>query len=247
MDLGTFLTSQPSKVGDSRIMILRIDPNLWDLVLVGVDPSGNSRGLTAKQWSASHNLTAAINAGMFAQDYKTHVGYLRFQDKILSSKVNKYQSMAAFDPRRKGLPRFRIFDLDSSGVSMRTIIRDYKSAVQNLRLIKRPKRNRWKPQKKRWSEAALGEDVSGRILFIFCRSPFSMHDLNRELLRIGIGLVCAQHLDGGPPVQFYLHSGNFEMELLGSYETSMRENDGDVKAWPLPNVLGVRPRASTSN
>ena len=243
MDLGTFSASQPSKSGDSLITILRIDPNFWSLEFIGLSLNGESSGRTAKQWSKAHRLTAAINAGMFGTDHRTHVGYLRFRDHLNNDHVNAYQSVAAFDPRQDGLPHFRIFDLDSPSVSMETILRDYSSVVQNLRLIKRPRLNRWRQQEKMWSEAALGEDESGRILFIFCRSPYTMHDLNNELLRLGIGLVSAQHLEGGPEAQLYLNVGEVEFEISGSHGTSFQEDDGISVAWPIPNVLGVRPRA----
>jgi hypothetical protein len=183
---------------------------------------------------------------MYGTDYRTHVGYLRFREHINNDNVNAYKSVAAFDPRRDGLPLFRIFDLDSPGVSMESISQDYASLLQNLRLIKRPGQNRWSPQKKMWSEAALGEDESGRMLFIFCRSPYTMHDLNNELLRLGIGLVAAQHLEGGPQAQLYIHAGEVEFEISGSHGTSSRENDDISVSWPIPNVLGVRPRVAAN-
>ena len=246
MDLGTFPASRPSSSGDSRITVLRIDPALWSLEFVGVSLDDESGARTARQWSKAHRLTAAINAGMYGTDYRTHVGYLRFREHINNDNVNAYKSVAAFDPRRDGLPLFRIFDLDSPGVSMESISQDYASLVQNLRLIKRPGQNRWSPQKKMWSEAALGEDESGRMLFIFCRSPYTMHDLNNELLRLGIGLVAAQHLEGGPQAQLYIHTGEVEFEISGSHGTSSRENDDISVSWPIPNVLGVRPRVAAN-
>ncbi len=245
MELGKFTASRPSKSGDSRITILRIDPNRWSLEFVGQSLNGGPGGQTARQWSKDHHLTAAINAGMYATDYSTHIGYLRFRDHVNNDNVNAYQSVAAFDPRRDGLPLFRIFDLDSPGVSMQSIRQDYASTVQNLRLIKRPGLNQWSQQEKTWSEAALGEDESGRILFIFCRSPYSMHDLNNELLGLGIGLVSAQHLEGGPQAQLYINSGELELELSGSHGTSFRDDDIS-SAWPIPNVLGVRPRETAA-
>jgi hypothetical protein len=224
--------------------VLRIDPNLWDLQFVGLSQTGESVGRTARQWCERFELTAAINAGMFGTDFKTHLGYLRGRGHLNNGHVNGYQSVAAFDPLEgKQLPRYRIFDLDAAGVTMAAILRDYASAVQNLRLVKRPGSNRWSQQEKRWSEAALGEDTQGRILFIFSRSPFTMHDLNRELLSMGIGVVAAQHLEGGPEAQLYLHVGDEELETFGSYETSFRENDDNAAPWPVPNVLGIRRRA----
>lgn len=247
MDLGRFAASRPSTFGDSYITVLRIDPDLWDLHFVGISQNGESSLRTAKEWSKAHQLSAVINAGMFRADYRTHIGYLRFREHINNSNVNKYQSVAAFDPRHDGLPRFQIFDLDSPGVTIETILGDYASVVQNLRLIKRPGLNRWRQQEKMWSEAALGEDDAGRILFIFCRSPFTMHDLNQELLRAGIGLVSAHHLEGGPEAQLYVRVGDVELEVYGSYETSFRENDDNAAPWRVPNVLGVRPREPVAN
>ncbi len=246
MDLGRFPASQPSKSGDSVITILRIDPELWSLEFSGLSLEEGSSRRTARQWSKAHQLTAAINAGMYGTDRSTHVGHLRFREHLHNDNVNAYQSVAAFDPRRDGLPQFRIFDLDSPGVSMETILQDYASLVQNLRLIKRPGQNRWRQQKKMWSEAALGEDESGRILFIFCRSPYTMHDFNNELLGLGIGLVAAQHLEGGPQAQLYIKTADREFEISGSHGTSFRQDDDISVAWPIPNVLGVRPRASAA-
>jgi hypothetical protein len=69
----------------------------------------------------------------------------------------------------------------------------------------------------------LGEDAQGRILFIFARSPFSMYELSRELVSANIGVVAAQHLEGGRQAQFYLRTDSEELELFGSYETLFRE------------------------
>ncbi len=242
MEFRLLTTSKLSVVGDSRIAVLRIDPALWQLEFVGVSQSNEPAGHTAREWCEKYNFTAAINAGMFKTDGKTNVGYLRFREHVNNSHVNDYQSVAAFDPQDSTkLAPFRIFDLDAAGVSLASILKDYASAVQNLRLIKRPGSNQWPQQQRKWSEAALGEDSKGRVLFIFSRSPFTMHDLNQELLSAGMGLVAAQHLEGGPEAQLYFHVGKAEREMFGSYETGFREDDANSKPWPVPNVLGFRP------
>lgn len=241
MDLKWLVAGTPSAVGDSKIAVLRIDPTKWELELVGQSRTGDPSGRTAREWAKKHELAVAINAGMFATDYKTHVGYMEYQGHVNSSRVNGYQSVAAFDPRNpEKRPPFRIFDLDEPGITLQSIRQDYASLVQNLRLIKKPGTNRWSKQEKMWSEAALGEDREGRILFVFSRSPFSMHAFNGELLSGGIGLVALQHLEGGPEAQLYLKVGDTELELSGSYEASFGQDDGNAIAWPIPNVLGVR-------
>jgi len=241
-----YVTPRGASGGNSPITVLRMDPKQWELALLGSSQTGDAAGRTVREWCAKGKFTAAINAGMFATDQKTHVGYMRSGEHVNSSKRNAYQSVAAFNPRDKSLPAFRIFDLDTLGVTFDGILKDYGSVVQNLRLIKRPTVNVWPPQDKKWSEAALGEDDAGRILFIFSRAPFSMHDLNQELLGAGIGLVAAQHLEGGPEAQLYFRAGSVEKEMSGSYETSFLENDTNAILWPIPNVLGVRPRQPAS-
>ena len=248
MDLKHVAAKHPSPVGDSRIVILRMDPTQWQLEAVGITQTGESAGHTARVWSRRRSFSAAINAGMFATDYKTHLGYMGSASYVNNSHPNVYQSVAAFEPRdSQSLPRFRIFDLDAPGIHFQDILKDYTSVLQNLRLVKRSGLNQWSPQERKWSEAALGEDDAGRILFIYSRSPFSMHDLNDELLAAGIGLVAAQHLEGGPEAQIYVHVGKVEMELCGSCESAFKENDSNSVAWPVPNILGVRPRVSATH
>jgi hypothetical protein len=248
MEIIRIQTLKPSAFGDSKITVLRIDPSLWELEAIGILQTGESAGHTAREWCKKHKYTAAINAGMFGSDNKTHLGYLRSRDHVFNSRVNNYQSVLAFDPREgRKVPGFRIFDLDAPQSNLQAILADYASAVQNLRLIKRPGLNQWGKQTREWSEAAVGEDGEGRVLFIYSRSPFSMHDLNQELLAAGIGVVAAQHMEGGPEAQLYVHAGETELEMFGSYETSFKENDQNEMAWPVPNVIGVRPRATAAH
>jgi uncharacterized protein YigE (DUF2233 family) len=234
---------QPSHVGDSRIAVVRVDPKSWQLELLGRSETGETAGRTARVWAQRHDLAVAINAGMFAEDYTTHVGYMESRGHVSSIGINPYKSVAAFDPHdRENRPAFRIFDLDAPGVTVQTIRQDYASLVQNLRLIKRPGVNRWSQQDEKWSEAALAEDEQGRVLFVFSRSPFSMHDLVLELLSAGIGVVAAQHLEGGRLAQLYLKVGDVELELFEGSGGAFGGDGGNATAWPIPNVLGVRRR-----
>jgi len=234
--------SVPVSAADSaaQVIVLRFDPHEWQLEFAGSD-GADARTRTAREWAKQADFSAVINAGMFRRDYKTHVGFAQFRGQLRNDRVNDYQSVAAFDPRDAALPAFHIFDLDA-GSTMADILKDYGSAVQNLRLIQRRGVNKWQKQTRRWSEAALAEDDGGRVLFIFCRAAYSMHDLNQLLLSAGIGVVAAQHLEGGPEAQLYLHAGAVEREWFGSYETAFSENDANVAAWPIPNVLGMRRR-----
>jgi hypothetical protein len=197
--------------------------------------------MTAREWCDKNHLVAAINAGMFDLDNTTHVGYLKSKDHTNNSHLNYYKSVAVFDPKNgKELPPYKIYDLDENGNSLNNILNDYNSAIQNLGLIKKTRINVWRQLDEKWSEAALGEDNKGNILFIFSRFPFSMYDLNKKLLESGIDIIAAQHLEGGPEAQIYLKEGNVEIEQFGSYETSYNANDNNESAVPIPNILGIR-------
>jgi hypothetical protein len=242
LDITVFKAAHPSTLGDSNITVLRIDPKQWDLKFCGLSQTGGSSALTARQWAANQGFTAVINAGMFQADGKTHVGYLRVGEHVNSKRITSYQSVAAAGPVSDQLPRFRIFDLEKPASAIPSIAKDYSLVVQNLRMIQRPGIDKWQPQKKEASQAALGEDDAGRILFIFARSPFSTYEFNEELLHAHIGLVAAQYLEGGPEAQLYIHVGSTELEMFGSYETAFEESDRNSAPWPIPNVLAIKPR-----
>lgn len=242
LDLGTFTIPRGVSNGTAQLVALRIDPAFWTLEVAGRSVGKESKSATAGEWCRKYGLTAAVNAGMFATDYVTHVGYLRHRDRVLSGHRNAYRSVAAFDPRREDLPPFRLFDLDAEGEVWTEILRDYRSAAQNLRLIRRPGESVWGPRgMDAWSEAALAEDDRGRILFLFCRAPVTMHHLNSQILALGIGVVAAQHLEGGPEAQIYVRAGGVEVERFGIFDTSDPEADKG-NPWPIPNVLGIRRR-----
>jgi len=245
LELNWLTVKKQSPAGDSKIALVRIDPTAWQMEIVGRSRSGETAGLSARQWAEKYGLAVVINAGMFGTDHLTHVGYMEWGGHVHSRQVNSYLSVAAFAPcNPEHDPPFQIFDLDAPGTTIQTIREKYAALVQNLRLVKKPGKNCWSRQEKKWSEAALGEDKNGKILLIFSRSPFAMAHLNEELLAAGIGLVALQHLEGGPEAQLYLKAGGTELELFGSYETAFNENNGNPIAWPIPNILGVRARRS---
>ncbi len=220
---------QSSPYGD--LVVLRVDPTVWDLTVVAASQQDDERNRDIREWSEDFDLIAAINAGMYQADKKTHVGYCMVDGEVISRYPNNYRSAAAFDPVNDTDPPFRIFDLDE--VPLKDIKHRYRNVVQNLRLIKRSGKNRWEQSKDRWREAALGEDSQGRALLISCRKSLSMHDFNEILLALPLNLVCAQHLEGSGTARFWLnHPAYGEWKEPG------------YPGPDLPIILGVtRPRA----
>jgi len=246
LEKARFSTGRSTPAGDSTLVVIRADPQVWSPRLFIDTQDGSQGAYTAREWARTYDLAVVANAGMYARDYDTHVGYLRTADgHVNSSNVNHYKSIAAFEPKRSGLPPFRIFDLDETPID--TVKMRYRSVVQNLRLIKRPGENRWPPKEKRWSEMALAEDESGRMLFVFSRSPYSMHVFNEILLDLPLGIVAAQHLEGGPEASLYVNptgtSASSQM-WVGSWETGFTESNDNEEFWPIPNVIGLIRRNS---
>ena len=142
-------------------------PRRWELAYhTAADHGGQNRNVRA--WAEKLGLAAAINAG--------HVPGRPAQPRRLPADrrpacatrtPNDYLSAAACGPRRRGDPAFRIFDLDETPLDSLRV--RYRTVVQNLRLIKRPRDNRWTARDRGWAEAALGEDARGRALLIFCQ------------------------------------------------------------------------------
>jgi len=239
----TFKAQRPAPAGDSTLVVVRADPSTWTPQLLTSSERESMEAFTAREWAQKVGAVVLANAGMYARDYTTHVGYLRTAEgHVNSSTVNHYKSAAAFAPKRKGLPPFHIFDLDETPID--TAQARYRAVVQNLRLIKRPGENRWPPKEKRWSEMALAEDKEGRILFVFSRSPYTMHVFNEILLGLPLGIVAAQHLEGGPEASLFLKapSDSSGRAWMGSWETGFNESNDNDAFWPVPNVIGLVPR-----
>ena len=240
LELGTFTVEQAG--GGNTITILRVDPRFWELRILSQEEFGHSGGLSAREWAKRHKLTAAINAGMYLSDHNTHAGYMKVDDRIESRHINRYRSLAAFSPYNGKEEPFRIFDLNDVDSDLRTLEKRYRYLLQNLRLIQRPSINRWDRQTKGWNEAALGEDRNGRALFIYSHTPLPMRRLNEALLALPIELVAAQHLEGGSEAQLYVQHNGFERELAGGLTPSFTNQQMNLGAWPIPNVIGIVPR-----
>lgn len=236
-----FISPIKSEIGDSRILVVRIDPRFHDLILLSASEISKGKEIpTIREWVENNNLIAGINGGMFQKDILSNVGYMKNFGHMNNPRVHKtYASVLAFNPRKDGLPPAHVYDVDTD--DMKEIIAGYNTVIQNLRLIKRPGVNRWARQEKRWSEAALGQDQDGNILFIFSQSPYSMHDLGNILLGLPINIVCAQHLEGGSAASFYLRHNGTEIVKRGLHRASTVVGSEDL-CIPVPNVIGIKKK-----
>ncbi len=94
-----------------------------------------------------------------------------------------------------------------------------------------------------WSELAFGVDDRGHVLVVFSRYPYEMRELGARIAALGIGARDLVHGEGGPEASLVVRAGGIELVRFGSYETGFWDDSND-RPWPLPGVIGARPRAT---
>jgi len=243
MEYRQFNACSVSPYDDSKITIVRVNPEKVSLQLLASSEL-NENAMLAEEWAEKYDLSLVINAGMFAEDWETHLGYFKTgtKTKNIGTTMKDYKSVLAFNPNRKGIPSASMFDLDV--VSLPIILDKYHSVMQNIRMIKFPGKVVWGKTDRKWSEAAIGMDQQHRVLFIFSRSPYPMDEFSRCLLQLRIGIVSAQHLEGGGDASMVIRTPKLNRVFVGSYETNA--NDGIKtpyiniqKGYRLPNIIGI--------
>ena len=90
LEMTEFVPGKKSEVGDSRIVVVRADPARWEVDVVGRIRGGGSAGKTAREWATEAGLVVATNAGMFATDYFSHLGYVEVRGEILALRQREF-------------------------------------------------------------------------------------------------------------------------------------------------------------
>ena len=230
VDFASIPAGRMASGAPGTLYVVRVDPRVAKIG-VGIALEGQASAQTAAAWCRSSGFAVAINLGMFQNDQRSNVGYLRHGAHVNNARWNDYR--AAVGINRKSKPLW----LDLDGTHKR--FESFDIVVQNLRLITTKRKNVWAPSDRRWSEAALAIDGEGRLLFLFTRAPWSMRDFNDLLLKLPLGVAGAMHLEGGPEASLSIHVPGLDLDLAGSYESGFFADDTNVRQWPIPNVLGV--------
>lgn len=221
-------------VGDRKIAVLRIDPARFELRLLNASAPNEGELRTARAWAYRAGASAAINASMFQEDFRSSVSLMRTRDHVNQRRLSKDKAVLAFDPLVSGVPPVRIVDRDCEDFGQAE--RRYGSLVQSIRMISCDRRNVWAPSDRRFSTAAIGTDARGRVLFIHARSPWPVYELVKALLSLPIDVTQAMYVEGGPEAQLFARSGKHEIERVGGFEGAARTAE-NPRAWPVPNVV----------
>lgn len=243
LELGTFAGPAVPTLGDGKIHVLRIDPARFELALLNASAPGEGASKTARAWAEGAGAVAAINASMFATDGKTSVSLMRTRRHVNNATASKDNAVLAFDadPGAK-VPPVQI--LDRTCQDHAALSRSYGSLVQSIRMIDCDGKTVWSKQPKKWSTAAIATDTRGRVLFLHARSPWPVHDFTNRVRALPLAVNRLMYVEGGPEATLYVKAGGRVIERVGSFETGFNENDDNVEAWPVPNVIAVVRKGS---
>ncbi len=217
------------------LTVVKIDPKIYSFRLLCASEYGKEK-LTAKEWATRHHLVAAVNAGMFQEDGLTSVGFMKNFGHVNNPRLNKSNTVLAFNPVDDKTPEVQIIDRECQDFN--ELRPKYSSFVQSIRMISCDNQNVWSQQNAKWSTLALGTDTEGNILFIFGRTPQSVHDFVEILLSLPLSLKTTMYLEGGPQASIYLSTPNMTLERNGTWE-GFEEGAAFQFALPVPNVIGI--------
>lgn len=230
-----------SHYADSRITVVRIDPDFYRFELV-VATETDSVQRTVKEWCELRNLDGAINAGMYSlKDHISGVGYMQNFSHV-NNPVFKadFNAMAAFNPVDSLLPPFIIADLSSQ--EGKTVAAAYHSCFQSIRMIDRNTQPvYWKKRPPQYcSMTLLALDHSGNVLFIFTRSPYTANEMTKFMLTSALDIKTAMYLEGGPEASLFVRTAQREICKFGSYVSRTNPDDDNAELRKMPNIIGFK-------
>ena len=236
LDFQAFDAPIKSDRGDSKIVVLRIDPKFYEFRLLCAEGE-DVLPMPVYEWAEKYGLVAVINASMYLKDGLTSTGYMRNARYVNNPTVNKrFGSFLLFDPNKPGLPSVQLIDRhfhDWEG-----LLKEYNSVVQNFRMLSADRRNLWSEERERASVAAVAQDGEGRILFLHAKSPYTVHDFNECVLSLPLDVRGMMYVEGGPEAAMYVTTPSFSEGWGGMYSIGFYKNQDNV-FYSVPNVLGV--------
>jgi hypothetical protein len=244
LQLGVF-TAPDAPDGPERIVAVRIDPAYYEFSLHTTSEEGEP-ALSLAEWGRRHDLNAVINASMYLPDARTSTGYLRNGEHLNNPRIGgNLGAFFVFGPQSPDLPQADLPQadlLDRTADPWEALLPQYRSVVQNYRLIGANRRILWPQGGPLYSVAAVGQDASGAILFLHCREPITAWRFATILLALPIDIRDVMYVEGGPQAGLYLRTPLRTDVWMGRHPADFWS--GGNAAAPLPNVLGARRKAT---
>lgn len=219
------------------IRVIRFDTALYDFKLFSSRWDGMPVP-TLREWTEREQLSAAINASMFQKDGITSTGYMRRGEQTNNGRiVNSYGSFFVCSPRQSGIPLASV--LDRNADDWERLLPLYDVVIQNFRLMGPEGEQLWPENGPTHAIAAIAEDREGRILFLHCSDPISVHDFVEALkAHSGLHLDSAMYVEGGSEASLLINKPEGQELLNGMSPASIMLSSRGIDI-PLPNILGA--------
>jgi len=230
----------PQDSAENDLYILKIDPEYYEFqLLAAIELDSVSR--TVSQWCAEFGYELCFNAGMYAADNLTPLGYCKNNGRVLNPHVNYHKAVLAFSPENDSIVPVTIInrgcnDLDS-------FENRYGSMVQSVRMLGCAGGNVWNQSDKKHSILALATDSAGMVFLLFSQAPSSVHDFINNVKALEQGLEQMIYLEGGIPAALYVRTNNYSFNISGVAEDLWPVRISGSGLTKLPNVIAVKKKA----
>lgn len=222
----------------STVVVLRFDPAAFVFSLHMISEGGGGPK-TLRQWAEDKDLVAAINASMYLPDGSTSTGFMRNGAHVNNKRMgNRFGVFFVAEPDDPSLPSVFLLDKDTEGWEQ--CLTRYKVVVQNYRMINAKRNILWSPGGPLYSISAVGQDGSGKMLFIHCREPIDAYSFASLLLHLPLDVRTVMYVEGGAQAGLVLRTQGYSLSWAGRHPADFLVT-GNVNA-ALPNVLGVKRR-----
>ncbi len=225
-----------------QITVVKVDPQRYSFRLLCATQYGKE-SLTTKEWALKYQMLVAVNAGMFQQNGLTSVGFMKNFGHVNNPRLSSANTILAFNPVDENFPEIQLVDRECQDFNY--LRQKYQSFVQSIRMISCTQQNVWSRQDSKWSTLAVAMDTQGNILFLFNRTPLSVHDFIEILLSLPLSLKSAMYLEGGPQASLYLSTSTITLERYGVWG-GLEKNPLPFPL-PVPNVIGISKKQRLKN
>ena len=231
-----------SEVGDSKISILRMNPDNFDFSL-HTATQYDRKSRTVTDWADTFRLNVVFNASMYEISKPLVArGYLQSGSHVNNALVKEsFRSMIALNPKTKNRRNIEILDLTCESFYAQKQL--FGSLAQGLRMINcEGTAMAWNKRNQSCSMMVAAQDEKGWFYLIFCRSPYTHNQMIRFMKDMPYHLTNAIYLEGGPETSLLIDVNQHCIEKVGSWVSDTYERDDNQSFWKLPNVIGVKVR-----
>jgi hypothetical protein len=233
---------EKSVVNDSKLTILKIDPQKFDFEFL--TRSEHKQARTAPDWANEFGKNLVINAGMYKYNRtQANKGYMKNYNHLNNPvKSDYYNAMLAMHPKDPKKLQFAIYDITYE--PWEKIRSQYHSLCQGMRMISskgEPMEFSKRPDQS-CSMIIAATDTTGNLYVVFTRSPYTHKTMIKYLQGLPINVRTTVYLEGGPETSLYINTGDTVIAKYGSYVSNTCDNDDNDHFRLVPNVITLKKK-----